>query len=157
MPSSGGLRMKRSIVGWRTLVLYPVAGLVGLSPPLTHPRHPPTECGTRQTVRVLFIGNSYTYVNNVPRLVEAIASSLPGPCVESAMIAIGGASLAGHWETDSVARRIREGRWTSVVLQDQSQLGEAWALDGRERIGTSGAELAEFAGRFAGVIKATNA
>jgi hypothetical protein len=139
------------------IAIRPAAALLGLSFTLTPAPPPPTDCGSQQTIRVLFVGNSYTYVNNVPRLVEAIASSLLGPCVESAMIAIGGASLAGHWASDSVVPRIQGGRWTYVVLQDQSELGEAWAINGRERVGTSGAELAEFAGRFAAVIKAANA
>ncbi|HVT39769.1 MAG TPA: hypothetical protein VHE78_12030 [Gemmatimonadaceae bacterium] len=114
-------------------------------------------CDRSRTVHVLFVGNSYTYVNNVPHLVEAIAASLPGPCVESSMIASGGATLAAHWAADSVTQRIRAGHWTSVVLQDQSTFGEQWWVDGRPRVGTSGAELAEFAGRFASVVRAANA
>ena len=110
----------------------------------------PATCDHARTVRVLFVGNSYTYVNNVPHLVEVIASGLSGPCVESTMIASGGATLRDHWNSDSVARRIRADRWTAVVLQDQSSFGEQWAVDGRPRLGGSGAELAEFAFSFRG-------
>src|SRR5215203_2096591 len=77
-----------------------------------------TRCSSARPLRVLFIGNSLTYVSNVPHLVERIASSLPGPCVSTAMIASGGASLESHWSADSVSRRISEGKWTHVVLND---------------------------------------
>ncbi len=115
------------------------------------------SCDHSRTIRVLFIGNSYTYVNNVPRLVEAIAGSLPGPCIETGMIASGGATLAAHWADDSVTQRIRAGHWTDVVLQDQSTDGEQWWVNGQPRVGTSGAELADYSGRFAGVIKEAKA
>ncbi len=114
-------------------------------------------CDSTHILRVLFIGNSYTYVHNVPRLVEGIAATLHGPCIASTMIAVGGATLEMHWNADSVVRRIREGRWTHVVLNDQSTFGEAWMVDGRARVEGTGRELAEFARRFGEVIRGANA
>src|SRR5688500_8624888 len=116
-----------------------------------------TQCDAARKFRVLFIGNSYTYVQNVPRLVEAMASQLAGPCIEAKMIATGGATLEQHWATDSVARIIREGGWTHVVLNDQSTFGEGWWLEGKPRIGTTGRELEEYAGRFAKLIREAGA
>jgi hypothetical protein len=114
-------------------------------------------CDRAKTRRVLFIGNSFTYFYNVPRMVEGIAASLPGPCIETSLIASGGATLIGHWQSDSVAARIRNGGWTHVVLNDQSTFGEAWFVDGMPRIGTSGQELAEFGGKFIQVIREARA
>ena len=118
---------------------------------------PSTGCDPAGTLRVLFVGNSFTYVHNVPRLVEGIAASLPGPCIETSMIASGGATLEDHWRSDSVARLIRDGHWTHVVLNDQSTFGEGWWLEGKPRVGTSGRELMEFARRFAEVIRGAGA
>jgi hypothetical protein len=115
------------------------------------------SCDSTRALRVLFIGNSFTYVHNVPRLVEAIAASLPGACITTAMVAIGGATLEQHWSADSVVRKIRSGGWTHIVLNDQSTFGEGWWLEGRPRIGTSGRELAEYASRFVSVIREAQA
>lgn len=131
--------------------------LASLAAERTSHRAGRTDCDRARGLRVLFIGNSYTYVHNVPRLVREVASSLPGPCIETAMVASGGATLEDHWRSDSVAARIRDGGWTHVVLNDQSSFGEGWWLEGRARVGTSGRELAEFGGRFAQVIHAAGA
>lgn len=70
-------------------------------------------------VRVLFIGNSYTYVNNLPVTFAAIAKSL-GRSVQTDMIAPGGATLADHLKNPETLALIRNGHWSYVVLQEQS-------------------------------------
>ena len=76
-------------------------------------------------VRVLFIGNSYTSVNDLPRVFARLAAS-GGVSVEVAMIAPGGASLAGHAADAGVSAAIAGGSggvpWTAVVLQEQSEV-----------------------------------
>lgn len=72
-------------------------------------------------LRVLFIGNSYTYVNDLPRqiqwMAEAAGAEVP---LDVVSVTPGGMTLAHHW-SDGVARRlIRQGGWTHVVLQEQS-------------------------------------
>jgi hypothetical protein len=76
-----------------------------------------------QLARVLFIGNSYTYVNDLPALIRRLAASGGNrPGIETDMVAVGGADLQRLYkETDAVAR-IRKGCWDYVVLQEQSQL-----------------------------------
>ena len=115
------------------------------------------QCDPEKTLRVLFIGNSLTYVQNMPRQVEAIAASLSGPCIETEMIAVGGATLENHWRADSAARRIRSGNFTHVVMNDQSTFGEAWVIDGQTRVEGTAAELKEFGRRFIEVVRAANA
>jgi len=74
--------------------------------------------------RVLFIGNSYTYFNNLPEMVAAISRSLPeGPRIEPTMHATGGMTLQWHWATGEPAALIDRGGWAQVVLQEQSALG----------------------------------
>jgi hypothetical protein len=71
-------------------------------------------------LRVLFIGNSYTYVNDLPGTFARLAASGGHP-TETSMIAPGGAFLADEAANPEVAAAIAGTRWTAVVLQEQSQ------------------------------------
>jgi hypothetical protein len=68
--------------------------------------------------RVLFIGNSYTFVNDLPAMVEAVADGAGHPVLTS-MIAVGGATLADHVANPEVTTTLAEG-WDVVVVQGQS-------------------------------------
>ncbi len=71
-------------------------------------------------LRVLFIGNSYTYVNDLPWLTAQLASSArEARALETEMVAVGGATLESHWEGGRALEAIRKGRWDFVVLQEQ--------------------------------------
>jgi len=83
-------------------------------------------------VSVLFIGNSYTYFNNLPRILEQLSASAKIP-VQTRMVTAGGATLFDHWEKGAALKAIREQSWDYVVLQDQSTLG-AYIIDGKNRI-----------------------
>ena len=73
-------------------------------------------------LRVLFIGNSYTYVNNLPAIVAGLAESAH-ESLESEMIAAPGATLKKHWEDGKAVEALKHGHWDYVVLQEQSTLG----------------------------------
>lgn len=76
-------------------------------------------------VRVLFIGNSYTAFNNLPKLVESIAESQTGgPRIETAASLSGGKMLRWHWENKEALAAIQKGGWDFVVLQEHSTLGK---------------------------------
>ena len=82
----------------------------------------------RDSADVLFVGNSYTYYNNLPRLVEAISQALDGPILLQGTHAIGGYSLPGHLRDGHVPEILQEQApagdlWDWVVLQGQSTLG----------------------------------
>jgi hypothetical protein len=78
-----------------------------------------------EPLRVLFIGNSYTYFNNSPEIFAELArASAPGREVVTKMIAIPGATLISLWEGQTALQTIRSPKWDYVVLQDQSQLGD---------------------------------
>ena len=83
-------------------------------------------------LRVLFVGNSYTYYNNLPELVAALAAS-QGVKMEVRMIARGGATLDQIWELDEVHHVLRDGKWDFVVLQEHSQLGTVM-VDGVQQL-----------------------
>jgi len=45
-------------------------------------------------LRILFVGNSYTYFNNLPQMLSGLAASAKPPqTIETEMITVGGATL----------------------------------------------------------------
>lgn len=82
-----------------------------------------TALRAEEPLRVLFLGNSYTYYNNLPGLVEGMARAAGGRRVEARAVTRGGATLEQLYaETDALAV-LRGARWDVVVLQEQSTLG----------------------------------
>ncbi|MCB9230690.1 MAG: T9SS type A sorting domain-containing protein [Bacteroidia bacterium] len=69
----------------------------------------------------LFLGNSYTYVNNLPQLVADIATS-KGDTLDHDSNAPGGYTLQGHSTNATSLTKINSRPWDYVVLQEQSQL-----------------------------------
>lgn len=72
-------------------------------------------------VKALFIGNSYTYVNDLPQLTATLAASLGDTLVFETQ-AQGGFTLGTHTITQASTDAIKKGGWDYVVLQEQSQL-----------------------------------
>jgi hypothetical protein len=66
--------------------------------------------------RLLFIGNSLTTANNLPKLVEQIAAATGTP-MASTVIAENNFSLGDHWERGDALKAIRRGGWAFVILQ----------------------------------------
>jgi len=71
-----------------------------------------------QTDRVLFVGNSLTYVGNVPAVFSAIAQA-NGRLVASDMIVEGGATLTQRVSDGSVARALEKNGYSALVLQER--------------------------------------
>jgi hypothetical protein len=67
-------------------------------------------------IRVLFIGNSHTMVNDVPELFARFAKQ-SGIQVEKQMIAEGGKTLEYHAGTEVVKENILHGEYDWIVLQ----------------------------------------
>ena len=67
--------------------------------------------------RILFIGNSLTYTNDLPRVVQALADSLGGGPLEVAMVAFPDFSLDDHRQAGEASKAIARGGWSVVVLQ----------------------------------------
>jgi len=90
-------------------------------------------------IRVLFIGNSYTYFNNLPAvLTELSLSQKGGPHITTEMIVVGGATLKQHFEGTQAVSKIKEGDWDYVVLQEQSTLGRSKYINGVPSINDPG-------------------
>jgi hypothetical protein len=74
-------------------------------------------------LRILFIGNSYTSRNQLPRLVAELAAAAQCPQrVDFEMIVAGGASLRRHWNAGRAQEALQSKPWDYVVLQEQSTL-----------------------------------
>ncbi|NIF07462.1 T9SS type A sorting domain-containing protein [Chryseobacterium sp. Tr-659] len=73
------------------------------------------------TKRVFFIGNSYTYANDLPALIKNTAAST-GDILDFHSQTPGGSTLQDHANNPNTTAIINQGNWDYVVLQEQSQL-----------------------------------
>jgi hypothetical protein len=75
-------------------------------------------------IRVLFVGNSLTYTNSMPAMVEQLAEADTGaPRIITVWYTAGGWTLEAAADDSGLARLIRDVQWDDVVLQEQSQIG----------------------------------
>src|SRR4051795_12995572 len=96
--------------------------------------------------RVLFIGNSLTETNGLPAIVETLSRQGGGTPISTASVVFGGFSLEDHWNQGAAQRRIAEGGWSVVVLQQ-----------GPSSLPESQVALREWTVRFDTVIRASGA
>jgi hypothetical protein len=66
--------------------------------------------------RILFLGSSLTYANDMPAILQALAHAA-GLRLEVEVVARGGANLEDHWNQGAARRTIAQGGWSHVVLQ----------------------------------------
>lgn len=73
-------------------------------------------------LKVLFIGNSYTVLNELPTMfVQLSHAAKPQLPLKVDQVVMGGYSLEQHWREGRALRALRErGPWDYVVLQEQS-------------------------------------
>jgi hypothetical protein len=96
--------------------------------------------------RVLFIGNSLTYSNDLPAMYAALAK-LAGDTVQVAMVAKPDYALEDHWLDGEAPRWLREQKWDYVVMQQGSSALPAsqvnlrsWSIQFAPLIRAAGAE-----------------
>jgi hypothetical protein len=121
------------------LALFAMLAMASCLPQRSLVPDPPTGPG----LHVLFIGNSLTYVNDLPRIVEALADSGHQPLLETRMVAKPDYSLEDHWSDGDAMAAIRKGGWDFVVLQQ----GPSSVEQNRQL-------LIDYARRFADPIRA---
>ena len=73
-----------------------------------------------QESKVLFIGNSYTYVNDLPAMFDALSTSL-GKTVTVGSKTNGGFTFQNHYNDQQTFTAMHQQEWNLVVLQAQSQ------------------------------------
>lgn len=74
----------------------------------------------QDSISVLYIGNSYTYVNDLPSVVNSLTLSL-GDKITYNSQTIGGATFATHAGNSLTYTKIHSNPWDFVALQGQSQ------------------------------------
>ncbi|MDR2235489.1 MAG: T9SS type A sorting domain-containing protein [Chryseobacterium sp.] len=104
---------------------------------------------SQNTKRVFFVGNSYTYTNDLPELVKLTVASA-GDELAYETHAIGGSRLKQHAENPAVTSVISQGNWDYVVLQEQSQIPSFSDVFLQT-------EMFPYAKQLAELIKSTNA
>jgi hypothetical protein len=72
------------------------------------------------TIRVLFVGNSYVQVNNLPDIIEQLAANR-GDVLLKTDVSIGGYTFQNHFANMNTRNQIAQKGWDFVVLQEQSQ------------------------------------
>lgn len=98
-----------------------------------------------QPSQILFIGNSYTYVNDLPGMVEAMARQV-GVHLDVSSVVAGGVSLEDHWNDGTARSRLESHRWDVVILQQ-----------GPSSLPESRVNLLEYATLFAPIIRSAGA
>lgn len=72
----------------------------------------------RPVQRLLFIGHSRTYYNNMPAMVAKMADSAGSDVrYEVTMQAFAGATAEDHWKNSKTQRLLARGGWDRVILQ----------------------------------------
>ncbi len=99
------------------------------------------------TTRVLFIGNSLTYTNDLPRMLSALAELAGGPVIGTASATFPDFGLEDHWQRGTARDLLARHKWDFVVMQQgPSSLPESqvnlrqWTEQFGPPIRTAGAE-----------------
>jgi len=94
-----------------------------------------------EPLKILFIGNSFTYTNQMPQILQGLAASRKRK-IEVAMHAPGGCTLEKHWQEGKAAEMIGSKKWDVVVLQERYMV----PLENPKN-------MKEYAGKFHELIK----
>ncbi len=74
-----------------------------------------------RNLKILFIGNSHTYLHKMPGMIAALASAdHRGSCLYAQQCTGNGVNLQWHWQSRATRDAIAAGSWDYVVLQDRS-------------------------------------
>jgi len=96
-------------------LFLPVAALIAAYFVYTEISSEPEE-----ETRVLFIGNSLTYTNDLPKMISEIADA-SGLNLVYQSVTPGGSRLIQHAQSKQVLEEMADGPWDFIVLQEQSQ------------------------------------
>ena len=97
------------------------------------------------SVSILFIGNSLTYTNNLPKLVEKQAK-FQGIKVKTKMVAYPNFAIEDHWKNGNVQNLITSKKYDYVIIQQ----GPSSQQNGREM-------LIEYGKKYSNLCQLNNA
>lgn len=108
------------------LGLAVLIGVLGLMPTTAADRSPAGQTlrlvAAKPPIRMLFIGNSYTFANDLPGMLAKLSNDGRQSRIIHAQETPGGCTFERHLADGRAAKRITAGRWDYVVLQEQSQM-----------------------------------
>lgn len=73
----------------------------------------------QDSLKLLFVGNSYTYYNDLPKMVYEIAKTQKQK-LSVTSVTKGGERLKGHLKNEKLRQMLTSQKWDFVVLQEQS-------------------------------------
>lgn len=86
--------------------------------------------------RILFVGNSLTYTNNLPSILEEIARDL-GESIETTTLAFPNYAIEDHWNDGNFQKKLAEGNFEYVIIQQ----GPSSQANGKEMLVNYGAKM----------------
>lgn len=108
--------MMTMMTAWVTFLS--VAAVAAPAPSATEKA--PAPDGKSAGLRILFIGNSYTYGNDLPKMLAELAEAGGQPRIRHERETPGGCTLEKHLADGKAPEKIKSGKWDWVVLQEQS-------------------------------------
>ncbi|HRH44317.1 MAG TPA: hypothetical protein PKY82_21970 [Pyrinomonadaceae bacterium] len=90
--------------------------------------NPAQDKSSKGKLRVLFVGNSLTYSNNLPEIIASLARSAKQKKLDYKMIAYPNFSLEDHWNKGEVQKILAKEKWDYVIMQQ----GPSASSDGRQ-------------------------
>lgn len=100
--------------------------------------------GTKEpNIKILFIGNSLTYTNNLPKLVKAHAKT-KGIKIKTRMVALPNYALEDHWNDGNIQQLIATGKYDYVVVQQ----GPSSQQEGRDMLIDYGKKYAALCNKY---------
>ena len=87
---------------------------------------------------ILFVGNSLTYTNDLPKLVRSYAAT-KGLTIKTEMLAKANFAIVDHWASSRVKKLIKSKKFDYVVIQQ----GPSSQQDGFDMLVNSGAKYAQ--------------
>jgi hypothetical protein len=97
----------------------PMIAALGLLALLAGPSAAPTAA---PPLRVLMVGNSFTYYHDLPQTLARLSTLGAPRRLEVRAIAPDGAMLEGHWQSGEAVRALEKERFDVLVLQENSLL-----------------------------------
>lgn len=84
---------------------------------------------SKTEISILFIGNSLTYTNNLPKLIKKTGKK-KNLIIKTQMIAFPNYSIADHWNDEKVQENIAQNKHDYVIIQQ----GPSSQIEGREML-----------------------
>ena len=79
------------------------------------------DAPAKDEISVLFVGNSFTYYHDLPKMVAELAKAGKQRPLRYERETPGGCTLEKHWKDGKALAKIQSRKWDFVVLQDHSQ------------------------------------